>query len=535
MWGPRGLPHNKDVRRSPLPPLAQRASDRPFASIPAGVRKLPSAQRARILDRDRPVRVVTAQSAQASPRQVRRALYGSSIRWLGVVLLAAIVFASLLRPSPLSYLVVPLGLPFAFLSPSNALATYILTVLVPCAFGENNIAARFPVLLLVPMAYHAFMYFKARRPGPQRVFLLLQGLLCGLMVLLALASESLSEINESIHVYVGPIALLLAAIPLWTMSDRRFLFKVFALAGTMVAVKTILRFASHDQATKLEAASFNPDALRGILDQLDPNYMACYIGFGLICALCLLIEAVSSKQNRWMMVALLLPISLSLVAMGQLASRGMALALLAGLAVLVGTARMKLSSRLTVLGLVLIAGLGVAVSGGFDLLWTRFQGEDLKTGAGRKDINRVAVLVFADRPWSARLLGGGSNSLTRALGVHTHNAFTEQLLDHGILGASCFVGLFVCLGVACARTRGPLRASGLALLGYTAVAGLSVSPFRYAWGWIALACILPCWERAHPIAVPGVWSPSSAATCGGSVDAAVRRGSPQATARSVQT
>jgi hypothetical protein len=420
--------------------------------------------------------------------------------WCVIGLLAVVVFVNLVRPSQLCYIVVLLGLPLAFLSPATALATYILTVLVPNAFGENNIAARLPVLLFVPLAYHAFLHLRSQRPPSQRIILVLQGILCLLVGLLALAYQSLSEILELIHLYLGPIALLLAAVPLWTLSDRRFLFKVFVLAGTIVSVKTLFRFASHDSGFMLEASALDLDALRGTADKLDPNYMACYIGLGVICALYLLMENPSSRNKRYLALGWLVPILVSLVAMGKLASRGMTLALAASLSVLVAIAPLKRSARAAVLGLVLVVGFGVGMAGGFDLLWTRFQNEDVKTGAGRMDINLIALRLFTERSLDGQLLGGGNNSSFRAMGWHTHNAYTEQLMDQGIVGASCFLGIFGCLGAACARTKGPVRASGLALLVFLAVASLSISPFRYAWGWIALACILPCRQEAVPLA-----------------------------------
>jgi hypothetical protein len=303
---------------------------------------------------------------------------------------------------------------------------------------------------------------------------------------LALVTE-FGEVFDSVHLYVGPVVLLLAAVPLWTMSDRRFLFQVLGLASAMLAIKTQMRFAARGPMI-----ADSEDLMRGTLDKLDPNYAACYIGFGAVCALYLLIESLGGRQQRRIALFWLVPIALSLLAMGRLASRGITIALVLALGTLVMTAPLKLPARVGALALVLAVGLGVALSGGFDLLWSRFLKDDVATGNNRADINAVALRLFADRPLPEQLLGGGGSSSTRAMGWHTHNAFTEQLLDHGTVGGACFVGLFACLCKASVGSKGLVRASGLALLVFTAVASMSVSPFMYAWGWVALACILPC-------------------------------------------
>lgn len=486
LWGARTSRFLKGVRQTTDPRRGGVPGRKPASVIVGGTERLPSGGRGYL-------------RAAAAPVQkgVCRASLGireERLRWLVIGLLAAVVFIELLKPSPLCYLVIPLGFPFAFLTPANALATYIITILVPCAFGNLDIAARLPVLLLAPLAYHAVVNINRPRHAFQRILLVLQAVLCLTVLVLAFATETLSQINESANIYVGPLALLLASLPLWTMSDRRFLFRVFALGGVIVASKTLLRFASHAPAF----AADGEDTLRGTLDKLDPNYTSCYIGFGLICALYLLMETLGGKQKRWTALVWLGQVTISMVAMGLLASRGMALALILGLAVLMATIRVKLLTRLAVSALVLLVGLAVATAGGFDLLWARFHKEDLRTGNRRTDINAMALRFFAERPVDQQLFGAGGNSSLRGIGWHTHNAFTEQLMDHGIVGTACFVGLFLCLGTACLCAGAPARASGLALLCFTAVASMSVSPFMYAWGWVALACILPCRKDDGP-------------------------------------
>jgi hypothetical protein len=322
--------------------------------------------------------------------------------------------------------------------------------------------------------------------------------LLGLILLFAMLRSDLwvADYRKVIHClprYLGLCVLVLASVQTWTMAQRRSVFQALSLLGSAVAAKTWLRL--HTGAGAIAKASMQQ--LYAASDAPDPNYTAFWIGLGLVCAAFLLAEGLGGASKRRYALLWLAPVAVSLAGLGACASRGMAVAAVAALTLLLVTSPTSLSSKALVLGAAALCGSAAALAGAFDVLSARLMQENWQTGNGRLDLLYLALSYFGAVAWPVKLLGGGTDSLTTAFGAHTHNAFTEQLLDYGVLGLACFAGIFLILILASLRCEGAARRSALALLTYCAIASLSISPFAFVWGWVALASAIPCSQQSR--------------------------------------
>jgi len=254
-----------------------------------------------------------------------------------------------------------------------------------------------------------------------------------------------------------------------------------------------------------EAAHSAAEAERG-MGLADPNYLACWIDLGLIPLFAYL---AAGRRGKWY-YASILPILGILCLCGYALSlgisRGMGIALSV---VLVFILLHQFAKRP-----LFAASLFVALVFAALLLWHSPVAEGYRKrvesgGNGeRVELATMALSHWTDYPLTEKLIGHGSGSTYRLLGMHAHNAYTEVLLDFGALGLILFLLLLALAFRSAFQQQGVFRLTTFAWLVFLSIASLSISPFYYLWGWVILALILPTpsksriREATHPWPMP---------------------------------
>jgi O-antigen ligase len=237
-----------------------------------------------------------------------------------------------------------------------------------------------------------------------------------------------------------------------------------------------------------EAVHSAAEAERG-MGLADPNYLACWIDLGLIPLFAYL---AAGRRDKWYYRSLL-PILGILCVCGYALrlgiSRGMAIALSVVLVfLLVQVFSKRPFAGAAVFVAIAIMAIPLWKSPVFDGFRTRVE----SGGSGeRLELATMALSQWLDYPLAEKFVGHGSGSTYRLLGMHSHNAYTEVLLDFGVVGLILF---FLLLGLAVRsafRQEGVFRVTAIAWLIFLGVASLSISPFYYLWGWVILALIFP--------------------------------------------
>lgn len=202
----------------------------------------------------------------------------------------------------------------------------------------------------------------------------------------------------------------------------------------------------------------------------DPNVAAFFIGPGTVLAATLLKHAGGRDvPGRWWVPALVAT-ALCLYASALLASRGIAIALVAALVVvgLNGAARRPGAAAVLVLLIALVGGV-VLMPGGSGLA-ERFTSERVETGGSRIPIWVVTWDAYRDGDLVELTLGHGfdasKDEVRRAFGTvtSTHNAYLQMLFEFGALGLAAFTALHL---------LPLLRARDLVAPWSTAVAGIA--------------------------------------------------------------
>lgn len=226
----------------------------------------------------------------------------------------------------------------------------------------------------------------------------------------------------------------------------------------------------------------------------DPNYLARWIGIGVIPAFVYLLQ----WKNKIYMLLLKLP-ALAVIAVGARAiirceSRGAGIAIV--LMMLVTILYMGYRDRrVKIAAVALIVLVSVA-----PLVWnsqyfasyrSRYTNESVMTQGNRVKLMKTAVNYWVSESLDKQLLGNGTGSTYATIGSHSHNNFTELLLDYGLFGLAALLGLLWAAWRSANKQVGYFRIVSVAWLVFLGVSCVDLSPFYYIWGWQILALIIP--------------------------------------------
>jgi O-antigen ligase len=237
-----------------------------------------------------------------------------------------------------------------------------------------------------------------------------------------------------------------------------------------------------------EAAHTAAEAERG-MGLADPNYLACWIDLGLIPLFAYL---AAGRRNKTY-YALLLPIFGIICLCGYALSLGISRGMGIALSLVLVFILLHEFAKRPLVGVGLFVGLAFAAV----LLWHSpvcdgYRKRVESGGSGERfELATTALDKWGGFSLPEQIIGHGSGSTYRLLGMHAHNAYTEVLLDFGALGLILFLLLMALALRSAFQQTGVFRLTTFAWLIFLSVASLSISPFYYLWGWIILALILP--------------------------------------------
>ena len=243
--------------------------------------------------------------------------------------------------------------------------------------------------------------------------------------------------------------------------------------------------------------------------EADQNVVAFFVGFGVVIATALGLDAVA--RRAWgALLPLALVLGVTIYGSLLLASRGMVLALLLALAAV--TVRAVARDRRAIVFVLVLAGLGggaMLLPGGQGLL-QRFEGERIETGGSRLPIWEATLEAYADGGVRELALGNGWASsrdlVQREIGTvsSTHNAWVQMLYEFGLLGLAAFAWLHAHLLIRSVSVPDPYGAIMAGITWFLIGANFSTnSPdgFMY-WTALALALAIGSWAGRAGTAAP---------------------------------
>lgn len=255
---------------------------------------------------------------------------------------------------------------------------------------------------------------------------------------------------------------------------------------------------------------------------VNENVVSFYVGLGFVVTFCATLQALGSKQRRYIGLFLLLLTGVMGYALLLLASRGMAIA--AAVALLSVVLRLAVQDRrklLPVLAILAVAAAGMLLPGGEGLV-QRFTGERVESGGSRTPIWHAVYDAYRGGNIQELVVGNGFGSSSTVVQqgfgtlTSTHNAFLEVLYEFGALGLTLFLALHVAALVVAWRTAGVLGLIMFATTAFLLVADTtSTAPDGFLY-WTALALVLACgtWGRAGEgagaLRLPGITHPPAA-------------------------
>jgi O-antigen ligase len=403
-----------------------------------------------------------------------------------VIALAAMVWSIRHIDSSSRMILIPVALLCPLVSCGLALFILVLGYLVPQAvLGGPSIAALVYLMLgvmVVNLLYNRFIHrTRSEYAVPTSVLACFGGL-----VLIILTSSLFSfEDNEfNLDRWLALPFFVLALGQFRNKTDRG----MFLLA--LILSSAYLSYWAITQATAMDIKKFN----RGI-GLTDPNYLACWIDLGLIVVVASLLHLYVTG-NKWRF-ALTVPAggfaALVIYGLSIGASRGISVALLFTFVVLF---------LLTAWRSRILLGVFVALLGLAPLLWNlplfdNFRRRLDEGGTGdRLELTQDALNHWVNSPVWNMMMGNGSGSTFRILRLHSHNVYTEMLLDYGVVGLLIFVILLGLAWWSAFRQEGAFRLIAIGWLAFLCIAGMSVIPFYYIWAWLILAAIFTIPARA---------------------------------------
>jgi O-antigen ligase len=125
-------------------------------------------------------------------------------------------------------------------------------------------------------------------------------------------------------------------------------------------------------------------------------------------------------------------------------------------------------------------------------LQERWESSDVLTASGRVGLVKNSLSAFEDTSVIRFLVGAGTHANYKFLADrNTHNSYLEFLLDHGVVGVGLLIGLlFVAAQNSKRKSSVAVATSMRAIWLVLAVGSIVLSPFAFAWAWVAWAPLL---------------------------------------------
>lgn len=221
------------------------------------------------------------------------------------------------------------------------------------------------------------------------------------------------------------------------------------------------------------------NTIEGSMDRkgwTDPNYFCSVIGCGVVAAMIALTKWPDMKRNY--KLGILFTILISLYTMLAAASRGLFIALVASIALLLLNAPIRHKQKTYIIIVAVVSAIVLYYCGAFDLLILRFKSDGGDLG-GRTQIWEGRLnAFFADCNFFQRMFGVGrlnSQYLGTDKFLGSHNDYIAILTAYGYVGLILFLYILV-HPIVKAKSNKTLVLSIAALL-YLSIAMCSIEPF----------------------------------------------------------
>lgn len=271
---------------------------------------------------------------------------------------------------------------------------------------------------------------------------------------------------------------------------RRQLYLSLTVSALYLSVDIMLRVSASGYASARVAF----DAADGFID---PNYLAFFILLGLGPCLAVVVGGREFKTSEKFIAAVC-----SLVLLGGAAMTTSRTGMIGGTALVVYAVAHLLRHRgvtHAVVALVVIGGLALVAMEQFQNMPTFIEGQERWTGAedvsglgGRLELAIASVRSFSSLGFREMVFGGGTgaNYLFNG-GWNTHNGFLEYYLDHGLIGGSLLVILFLMAGANVRVTRDTMASmAGWSTWVTVLLFAMSLGLFSVPYSWVAIAPLL---------------------------------------------
>jgi O-antigen ligase len=225
---------------------------------------------------------------------------------------------------------------------------------------------------------------------------------------------------------------------------------------------------------------------------VDPNVVALFVGLGAVVSGAAVFARATARRRAITVVAGVLLVGLMGYAQLLVASRGVTIALVIALGILLLRA-IAIDARQAWVALLLVGavGVGLMLPGGQGLI-DRFEGERVESAGSRTPIWEATIRDFSEGGTVELWLGHGFDAskavVQRALGTvsSTHNAYLQVIHEFGILGLAAFLALHAWVLVRAWRTPGTAGWSAVGLVAFLLGVNLTLNApdgFMY---WTAL-------------------------------------------------
>ncbi len=291
----------------------------------------------------------------------------------------------------------------------------------------------YPLYLLMVVAAGK-NFFKVSKTGELRWFLLLYYLFLSDVVLSLLANQALLFDFTTLQLIFIYSLGLLTMFQFSSLRARNFFRLATAISSVIVSLWVIFSYLTSSHIV----------IYRGDIS-VNPNYVSTIIAIGAIVTA----SSFTKKTHLGRKSVAFLSLVLELYAMTLLASRGIAIALLAGLAVLcLG----KISRFRKLVWASLFAAILVAVLiqlPGVEMLLQRFSYNDIQTLNERTFIWQGCLDLFRNGTLFQFLFGFGFRASEAIVAsvmsgyTSTHNGYLRILLEQGVFGLMLFLSMHV--------------------------------------------------------------------------------------------
>ncbi len=348
----------------------------------------------------------------------------------------------------------------------------------------SSIVTHLPWIIMVTMLVNVISRFW--RPSrltvpPSAIFMFL--LFAGFVLSAELNSSSrnLASMNR----FLSYPLFFLALWQYRTEFDRRILIWTLAGCSVVLSVWTIWRAHMAGGPAWFERGT-------GLFD---PNYLSCWICLGLIPLFTYLFHGRHGVLQIILKAGSLAAICTAGLALIYCESRSAAVALCLTVVVII-----LLGGLFSRRYLITATVIGAMVASVF-LFWqsellsgykSRFLDIPVEKQGNRIELIKSAYRYWMDTSLDNKILGSGTGSTYVVLdGEHSHNNFTEMLLDYGVFGLFSFLGLLWIAWRSSLRHEGYFRTVSIAWLVFLVISSMGISPFYYNWGWQILALVIP--------------------------------------------